>query len=291
MRALSVLVLFGIAFLSAGCAGAYLPPLVSVPALRRAGQATLSANARLFAPQLGAHAHAAVAVTERVRVAGSISGAFDRDRRQGIYGEALAGAEPMLTRGLQLGVLGGVGYGEVSAKHSACGDEDMCISTAPRSAVEQVQADYVRYSLQAQLTYHAPLIVHAGGGLRVSLLDMRVNEVEEAIAHARGLPVAIEPFAFARAGWPFLQGEWQVRYTGVVNSPRVRGERVVVSDQVTFVLGLRMVFGPGITKTLVARQPEALTRAGRMPVLAADCCGMPARTRSGLCGPLVATPP
>jgi hypothetical protein len=232
-----------------GCAGVYLPPAVSVPALRRAGQATVSAHARLMAPQLGAHALAAVAVTDQLRVAGSISGAFDRGRRRGIYGEALVGAEPMLTRGLQLGVLGGLGYGDVSAKHSACDGDDNCISTAPSDAAEQVQAHYVRYALQAHLTYHARKILHVGGGLRVSLMDMRIDEVEQVQVRARGVPLALEPFAFVRGGWPFLQAETQFRYTGVLNSPRVQGERVVVSDHFTIVFGLRFVFGSGITTT------------------------------------------
>lgn len=248
MHVHSRLALLLLVFCSTGCAGVYLPPAVSVPALRRAGQATVSANARVFAPQLGAHALAAVAVTDQLRIAGSINRAFSRGRRRGIYGEALAGAEPMLTRGLQLGVLGGMGYGEVSAHHSSCEGDDMCVSAAPASAPEQVRANYVRYALQAHLTYHAPKIIHVGGGLRLSLMDMRVNEVEEVAVHARGLPVALEPFGFVRAGWPFLQGELQVRYTGVVNSPRVNGARVVVSDHLTIVLGVRFVFGPGITK-------------------------------------------
>lgn len=239
--------ILGLVLSNAACAGVYFSPAVNAPALRRAGQATLSANTRFLVPRLAAHALAAVALTDQLRLAGSINGAFNRDRRRGIYGEALAGAEPMLKRGLQLGVLGGVGYGNVSAEHSSCGDYDMCIGTAFDGYVEQVRAHYLRYSLQAHVTYHAPL-GQVGGGMRLSLMDMRVYEVETVAVHERGLPVAIEPFAFARGGWPFLQGEFQVRYTGVANSPRVNGERVVVRDGITIVLGIRFVFGPGITR-------------------------------------------
>jgi len=248
MRLPLALVLLTVIAGTTACAGVYLPPSVNVPALRRAGQATVSANARIFSPQVGAHALAAVAVTDELRIAGSINGAFDRDRRRGIYGEALAGAEPMLTRGTQLGVLVGMGYGDVSAKHSSCHGHDMCFSGVPASAAEQVRAHYVRYALQAHLTFHARKVVHGGGGLRLSLMDMRVTEVEQVDVHARGRPIAVEPFAFLRLGWPFLQFEWQLRYTGVARSPRVNGESVVVADQLTYVFGLRVLFGRGITR-------------------------------------------
>ncbi|MEY4512511.1 MAG: hypothetical protein RLZZ450_4633 [Pseudomonadota bacterium] len=232
---------------SSGCAGVYLPPMANVPALRRAGQATASASARVFAPQHGTHAAAAVAITDSLRVAGTVSSSFAK--RRGIYGEGLLGAEPRLNRLLQLGVLGGVGYGDVDADHRRCREDEgssdsFCLS--PGNHVDQARATYLRYSLQTYLTVYAPKIVHGGGGLRVSLLDMHLHEIDGLPVQRRALPVALEPFAFVRVGAPFFQAEVQLRYTGLMNDPRDQGHKVVVSDQFAFMVGIRTVFGPGI---------------------------------------------
>lgn len=234
---------------AAGCAGVYLPPVANVPALRRAGQATVSVSNRVFAPQHGTHGAAAVAITDSLRVAGTFSASFSE--RPGRYGEGLIGAEPRLNKLLQLGVLGGVGYGNVEADHPKCPDpapvDSFCFS--PGNHVDQARATYLRYSLQAYLTVHAPKIAHGGGGVRLSVMDMHLHEIDDVAVHRHALPVAIEPFAFGRVGLPFFQGEVQIRYTGLVNGPRDLGRKVVVSDQFAFMVGLRFVFGSGITKS------------------------------------------
>jgi hypothetical protein len=227
----------------------YLPPMVNAPALQQAGQATLSANTRVFAPQHGTHAAAAVAVTDLVRVAGTVSGSWAR--RPGIYGEGLVGAEPRLNRLLQLGVLGGVGYGNVEADHPRCRedqDDDEGVCASPGNHVDQARATYLRYSLQTYLALRAPKIVHGGAGLRLSLLDMHVHEIDGLAVQRRALPVALEPFVFVRAGAPFFQAEIQVRYTGVMNNPRDLGHKVVVADQFQLTLGFRVVLGRGIER-------------------------------------------
>lgn len=243
------LVLLAVLLGSAGCAGVYLPPMANVPALRQAGQATVSASTRLFAPQHGTHAAAAVAVTDLVRVAGTVSGSWAK--RPGIYGEGLLGAEPRLNKLLQLGVLGGVGYGSVDAEHRRCredegGDDGFCFS--PGNHVDQARATYVRYSLQTYLTVRAPKIVHGGAGLRVSLLDMHLHELDGLAVERRVLPVALEPFGFVRAGAPFFQAEIQLRYTGLMNQPHDLGRKVVVSDQFALMVGFRVVLGQGIER-------------------------------------------
>lgn len=236
-------------FVCTGCAGVYLPPAVNAPALRAAGQGTLGVHARVFSPQTGVHAVGAVAITDQLRLAGTLSGGFVRGQRRGLYGELLAGAEPMLNRMLQLGVLGGVGYGSVRSKHEACRDpptDSVCLT--PGDIVDEAQATYVRYSLQAYLTFHAPKIVHGGGGLRLSLLDMHVREVDDRAVDVHALPIAIEPFVFGRVGLPFFQADVQLRYSDLVNAPHDAGRRVIWADRLTFVVGLRFVFGPGITR-------------------------------------------
>jgi hypothetical protein len=241
------LILLALLLESMGCAGVYLPPVANVPALRRAGQATVSASTRVFAPQHGTHAAAAVAVTDALRVAGTVSTSFGK--RPGIYGEALTGAEPMLSRLLQLGILGGVGYGDVDAEHSRCPEEQVdSVCFTPGNHVDQARATYVRYSLQAYLTVHAPKVVHGGGGLRVSLMDMRLHEIDGIAVQRRALPVALEPFAYARVGSPFFQAEVQFRYTGLTHAPRDLGRKIVVSDQFAIMVGVRVMFGPGIER-------------------------------------------
>lgn len=249
MRACRLLLL-AVLFSSAGCAGVYLPPMANVPALRRAGQATISASTRLFAPHHGTHAAAAVAVTDSLRVAGTVSGSFYK--RRGTYGEGLIGAEPSLNKLLQLGVLGGVGYGDVNAQHRRCREDEGGVDSVcfpPGNHVDQARATYVRYSLQTYLAVHAPKIAHGGGGLRVSLLDMHVHEIDGLPVQRRDLPVVIEPFAFARVGAPYLQAEVQVRYSVVRNEPLEQERKVVVSDQFTFTIGVRAVFGRGIKQS------------------------------------------
>lgn len=243
------LLLLAILLGSAGCAGVYLPPMANVPALRRAGQATGSLSTRLFAPQHGTHAAGAVAITDDLRVAGTYSRSYAQ--RRGVYGEGLVGAEPRLNKLLQLGVLGGVGYGNVDAQHRRCredegGDDSFCFS--PGNHVDQARATYLRYSLQAYLTVYAPKIVHGGGGLRVSLLDMRLHEIDGRPVQRHVFPVPVEPFAFVRVGAPFFQAEIQVRYTALANQPRDQGHKVVVADQFQFMVGIRTVFGQGIER-------------------------------------------
>ncbi|MET0287314.1 MAG: hypothetical protein ABW352_22705 [Polyangiales bacterium] len=222
--------------------------MANAPALRQAGQATVSASARVFSPQHGTHAAAAVAITDSLRVAASLSGSFAK--RRGIYAEGLVGAEPRLNRIVQLGILGGAGYGDVDAKHERCPDEpqvdSFCFS--PGNHVDQARATYVRYSLQAYAVVHAPKLVHGGGGVRVSLMDMHLHEIDEVAVQRRALPIALEPFAFARVGAPFFQAEVQLRYTGLMNGPRELGRTVVVADQFAFTVGFRVVLGPGIER-------------------------------------------
>lgn len=250
MLRLRWLLLFAGLLQAAGCAGVYLPPAANVPALRQSGQVTISATNRTFAMENGTNAAAAVAITDWVRVAGTFSASFAE--RRGIYGEGLVGAEPRLNKVVQLGVLGGLGYGEVNAKHRRCRKEEQqhaeafCFS--PGNHVDQARADYLRYSLQAYAVAYAPKLIHGGGGLRVSVMDMRLHEIDERPVQRRALPVSFEPFAFARLGLPFFQAELQLRYTALTNNPRELGRKVVVADQVSFLLGVRFVFGPGIER-------------------------------------------
>ncbi|HEX5656601.1 MAG TPA: hypothetical protein VFX59_05370 [Polyangiales bacterium] len=235
--------------LCSGCAGVYLPPVTNVPALRAAGQASFGVSTRLLSPQTATHAVGAVAITDQLRLAGTLSGGFVRSQRRGLYGEALLGAEPMLSRLLQLGVLGGVGYGDVRTKHDACHDthtDGVCLK--PRDIVDQAQATYVRYSVQAYLAVHAPKIAHGGGGLRLALIDMHVHELDGHAVNVRARPIAIEPFFFGRVGLPFFQAEVQLRYSDLVNAPHDAGRRVIWADRLTLLVGARFVFGPGITR-------------------------------------------
>lgn len=244
-------------FSLSGCAGVYLSPAPQLPAMRKAGQVAVGASMRVFQPQLAGHLTAAASVSERIRLAGTFSKGFVR-QREGLYGEALAGVEPSINSLLQYGILAGMGYGDVRAHHPHCpsnrGSDSFCF--VPKGYVDDVSATYLRYAAQAHVVLHAPKIVHGGVGFRVSVMDMRFDEINERPAHSRGLPVALEPFVVGRVGNSRAQVEVQVRYTGIVNSPRFEGRKLVVPDQLTMAIGLRLVFGADDQATSLTRPQQ-----------------------------------
>jgi hypothetical protein len=118
----------------------------------------------------------------------------------------------------------------------------------PHGYVDEASARYMRYALQGYLLWRAPKIGLGGGGVRLSVMDMRFREVNGEPSSTHGLPVAIEPFVFVRGGLPFFQVEVQVRYTGLLNEPHLGNRKLVVPDGLTYVAGLRFVLGPGVTR-------------------------------------------
>lgn len=243
-----------------------MPPSPQAPALREAGQVTLAGNMRIMSPQEGASVRAAVALTDHIRLAATGVGAFDASRR-GLYGELLAGYERFTGKFVQVGGLFGVGVGDVRARHPHCYDlhYDNSYCDVPKGYVDQAAARTVRYGLEGYFALHAPRVVSGGAGLRASVLDMRFHEVNDLAVRGRHAPLAFEPFVFVRAGQPWVQVEFQVRYTGLVNQPRYAGESVVAPDRLNILLGLRFVAGPGILGSWPRRQrkPRTSRRAER----------------------------
>jgi hypothetical protein len=229
-----------------GCyGGMYLPPSLAVPGLQRAGQASLAASIRPTTPAGSASGSATVALTDHVRLALGGVGAFTAHRRGG-YGDVLLGGEFRVARFIEVGGLGGVGYGAVRARHAYVDPVDNAYSPVQDGYVDEVRGHYLRYALQGHVLLRAPKIVQGGGGLRLSLIDAAIDAVDDAPVSAHGRPVAIEPFGFVRVGQPWLQFEMQLRYTGVVHQPSYAGRDLFVPDRMTISLGLRVVLGPGI---------------------------------------------
>lgn len=239
-----------------GCSGVYMSPGVNAPALRKAGQFHASASMRLFQPQNGANATVAYAVTDLVRVGATATGSFAE--RKGYYAEGLIGVEPWVKSWFGYGVLGGAGYGDVTATHPPCEDNaqdfTFCIST--EDAVERVSATYRRYFVQGYLTLSAPVredkhrprwrptVAQISLGLRAAIVDMDFHRFDDLQTDDHGVFGALEPFAIMRAGWRRVQFEPQIRYVGLIQRPRWHDHTVVLPEQLMFSLGFRVLLGP-----------------------------------------------
>jgi hypothetical protein len=229
-----------------------------MPALQRARQARLGASTTLFSPQTSTHAHIAVAATDLVRVGGTLSGAFQRSTRRGVYGELFAGVEHRAFRYLQYGLLASVGYGQVTDSKAACDGEGLNegYCEKPSGYVDHVSARYWRYAAQGYIVLRAPRVVHGGAGLRLALLDMELSEFDNKGSTRPGSPVAVEPFLMVRVGWQRFQVGPELRYVAVVNDPHSDGKKLVLPDRFVIAFGVAVLLGPLKDRTPPIVPPE-----------------------------------
>jgi hypothetical protein len=225
----------------------YISSPVNVPALRKAHQAQLAANARLFSPQSGVSVLAAYALTDLARIGATGTGSFPRSRRTGAYGELLGGVEPAINSFLAYGVFAAAGYGGADAHHPACrltkdDDEGWCF--VPADIVDQVTARYARYSLQGHFLVRAPRAASGGAGLRAGLTEIYFRRIEDAVSNRHSSFGTLEPFFFVRVGAPRFQVELQYRYVGLLGPPKTHGERLIVPENFMINAGMRIVLGP-----------------------------------------------
>jgi hypothetical protein len=189
--------------------------------------------------------NAAVAVTPRLRLAGSFGFALGGGLRRGLTGQALVGAEVPINRTFQWGVLGGVGYGRAEQQQTACDggfSEGYC--NVPSGYADHVRASYVQSTLQGYVVVRAPKVFDAAFGMRMSLLVMRFYEIDHEPSMLEGGPVSLEPFALARVGSARFRAGPELRYVGVVAQPTDAGRKLVVPDSFVIGIGISVLIGP-----------------------------------------------